>query len=92
MPDISAHNLYGQAFSLPHPIVHQEAYLDDRGKDHPGTRSYETNRDVKWICRTLQRMEAQDGEFEARLRALEGWRAEKVGEEKRISTIGAGAG
>jgi hypothetical protein len=21
---------------------------------------YETNRDVKWICRTLQRMEAQD--------------------------------
>jgi len=21
---------------------------------------YETNRDVKWICRALQRMEAQD--------------------------------
>jgi ribosomal 50S subunit-associated protein YjgA (DUF615 family) len=35
---------------------------------------YETNRDVKWICRMLARMEAQDEEFEARLRALEGWR------------------
>ncbi|BBL68802.1 hypothetical protein MchiMG62_19830 [Methanoculleus chikugoensis] len=53
---------------------------------------YETNRDVKWICRMLQRMEAQDEEFEARIRALEGWRAEKVGEERRVSTIGAGAG
>ena len=40
---------------------------------------YETNRDVKWICRALQRMEAQDEAFEARIRALEGWRAEKVG-------------
>ena len=43
---------------------------------------YETNRDVKWICRALQRMEAQDEEFESRLRVLEGWRAEKVGEER----------
>jgi hypothetical protein len=34
---------------------------------------------VKWICRTLQRMEAQDEEFETRIRALEGWRAEKAG-------------
>ncbi|WP_315901842.1 hypothetical protein [Methanoculleus formosensis] len=32
---------------------------------------YETNRDVKWICRTLRWMEAQDEEFEARIRALE---------------------
>ena len=47
---------------------------------------------MKWICKTLQRMEAQDEEFESRLRALEGWRAEKVGEEKRVSTISAGAG
>jgi len=53
---------------------------------------YETNRDVKWICKTLQRMEAQDEEFESRLRALEGWRAEKAGEERRVSTISAGAG
>ena len=37
-------------------------------------------------------MEAQDEEFEVRLRALEGWRAEKAGEEKRVSTISAGAG
>ncbi len=71
VPDISAHNRYGQAFSLPRPIVHQEAYLDDRGEDPPGARSYETNQDVKWICRTLQRMEAQDLDFEARIRALE---------------------
>ena len=53
---------------------------------------YETNRDVKWICRALQRMEAQDEEFESRIRALEGWRAEKAGEERRVSTLGAGAG
>ena len=53
---------------------------------------YETNRDVKWICRTLQRMEARDEDFEARLRALEGWQAEKAGEERRVSTVSAGAG
>ena len=53
---------------------------------------YETNRDVKWICKMLQRMEAQDEEFEARIRALEGWRSEKAGEERRVSTISAGAG
>jgi hypothetical protein len=53
---------------------------------------YETNRDVKWICKALARMEAQDEEFESRIRALEGWRAEKAGEERRVSTIGAGAG
>ena len=53
---------------------------------------YETNRDVKWICRMLQRMEAQDEEFESRLRALEGWRAETGREERRVSTISARAG
>ncbi|MCK8517400.1 hypothetical protein [Methanoculleus sp. 7T] len=37
-------------------------------------------------------METQDLDFEARIRALEGWRAEKAGEERRISTLGAGAG
>ena len=62
---------------------------------------------MKWICQALQRMEAQDEEFESRIRALEGWRAEKVGEERlaegqefehhkvrerRVSTISAGAG
>jgi hypothetical protein len=31
-------------------------------------------------------------EFEARIRALEGWRAEKAGEERRASTMSAGAG
>ena len=86
----SAYNPYGQAFPLQHPIALREDYQDDRGEDHEGARSYETNRDVKWICRTLQRMEAQDEDFESRIRALEGWRAEKAGEEKRVSTISAG--
>ena len=53
---------------------------------------YETNRDVKWICKVLQQMERCDEDFEARLRALEGWRAEKVVEEKRVSTFSAGSG
>jgi len=53
---------------------------------------YETNRDVKWICKMLQDMEARDEDFESRLRALEGWRAEKAGEERRLSTMSAGAG
>jgi len=91
-PIFPAHNPYGQAFSPGRPTVLQECYLDDRGEDHPGARFYETNRDVKWICRALQRMEAQDLDFEARIRALEGWRAEKVGEERRLSTISAGCG
>ncbi len=47
---------------------------------------------MRGIGRALQRMEAQDEEFEARIRALEGWRAEKVGEERRLSTVSAGAG
>ncbi|NLM29699.1 MAG: hypothetical protein GX216_04605 [Methanomicrobiales archaeon] len=53
---------------------------------------YETNRDVKWICRALARMEARDEEFEARIRALEAWRAEKAGEERKVSAFSAGAG
>ncbi len=47
---------------------------------------------MKWICRALARMEAQDEEFESRIRALEGWQAEKAGEERRVSTVSAGAG
>ena len=47
---------------------------------------------MKWICKALQNMEARDEDFESRLRALEGWRAEKAGEERRVSTISAGAG
>ena len=47
---------------------------------------------MKWICKALQNMEARDEDFESRLRALEGWRAEKAGEERRVSTFSAGAG
>ena len=47
---------------------------------------------MKWICKALQSIEARDEGFESRLRALEGWRAEKAGEERRVSTISAGAG
>ncbi|MBN1194535.1 MAG: hypothetical protein JXA08_04215 [Methanomicrobiaceae archaeon] len=53
---------------------------------------YETNRDVKWICKTLQRMDEQDTDFEARLRALEDWHNTKIGEEQRTQRIGASAG
>jgi len=52
----------------------------------------ETARDVKWICRTLQRMEEQDVQVEQRLRSLEGWQSEKVGESRRDRQIAAGAG
>jgi chromosome segregation ATPase len=52
----------------------------------------ETNRDVKWICRTLQRMEEKDAEMEGRLRTLENWQSETTGEEKRERQIAAGAG
>ena len=50
----------------------------------------ETHRDVKWICRTLEEMKETDAGFETRLRALEGWRAEKAGAEKRMGGICAG--
>jgi len=43
---------------------------------------------VKWICKTLARMEAQDEAFEARIGRWS-WRA---GEERRLSTVSAGAG
>jgi len=41
---------------------------------------------------SLQRMEARDEDFEGRIRALEAWRSEKSGEERRGSAISAGAG
>ena len=59
----SAYNPYGQAFSLD-ILALREDYQDDLEKT-TRLRSYETNRDVKWICRTLQRMEAQDEDFES---------------------------
>lgn len=52
----------------------------------------ETNRDVKWICRALKRMEERDREVEGRLRTLENWRSEAAGEERRERQIAAGAG
>ncbi|QYZ80150.1 hypothetical protein E2N92_12290 [Methanofollis formosanus] len=52
----------------------------------------ETNRDVKWICRTLERMEARDAEMETRLRAVETWQSEKIGEERRERRAAAWAG
>jgi len=50
----------------------------------------ETARDVKWICRTLSRMEEEDARVEGRLRALEAWRSETVGEARRDRQIAAG--
>ena len=54
------------------------------------TKITETHRDVKWICRTLKEMQETDADFEARIRNLEGWRAEKNGAEKRTGGIVAG--
>ena len=52
----------------------------------------ETNRDVKWICRTLAQMERRDAEMEGWLRALENWQSERAGEERRERGIAAWAG
>ncbi len=52
----------------------------------------ETHRDVKWICRALERIEAENREYAARLRALEDWRSETRGEERRRSAIGTLSG
>ena len=45
---------------------------------------------VKWICRTLAGMKEQVGDHENRLRAIEGWRHTKIGEEQRMQLISAG--
>jgi len=52
----------------------------------------ETNRDVKWICGALQRMERRDEDFEGRLRELEAFRHAEIGKEQRMQRISAGAG
>jgi hypothetical protein len=52
----------------------------------------ETSRDVKWICRTLAEMKADEGALEERVRVLERWRDTKVGEEQRARRASAGAG
>lgn len=39
----------------------------------------------------LQRMEARNGDFEGRFRALEGWQAETGREKRRLPAFGAGA-
>jgi len=52
----------------------------------------ETARDVKWICRTLRRMEEEGTCREERIRSLEGWQSEQVGESRRDRQIAAGAG
>ncbi|RQD81813.1 MAG: hypothetical protein D5R99_00975 [Methanocalculus sp. MSAO_Arc1] len=73
-------------------------YGDARTYGERSTRDLvlETTRDVKWVCRALERiekrLESRDEEYEARLRALEQWRALKAGEERRHGTLSAGAG
>ena len=53
----------------------------------------ETNRDVKWICKTLEEMKESIGDHEERIRSLEGSRSESAGRERQISAgVGAGAG
>lgn len=53
----------------------------------------ETNRDVKWICRTLAEMKGTIEDHEGRLRNLEAYKAESGGRESKIAAgLGAGAG
>ena len=59
-------------------------------RDDLNAKIIETHRDVKWICRTLEEMKETDTDFEARLRELEGWQAERAGAEKRAGGIVAG--
>ena len=58
---------------------------------------YESNRllteqsaHIKWICRTLEEMKATSADLEERVRALEEWKAEHVGVEKKMA-VWAGA-
>ena len=58
-----------------------------------GEMIVETNRDVKWICKTLEEMKDSIGDHEDRIRALEDFRSESAGRERQISAgVGAGAG
>ena len=53
----------------------------------------ETNRDVKWICKTLAEMKGSIEDHEGRLRNLEAYKAESGGRESKIAAgLGAGAG
>lgn len=53
----------------------------------------ETNRDVKWICKTLSEMKDSIQDHEDRIRILEDNRAEAKGCEGKIAAgLGAGAG
>ncbi|WOF16623.1 hypothetical protein F1737_07910 [Methanoplanus sp. FWC-SCC4] len=53
----------------------------------------ETNRDVKWICKTLEDMKGSIEDHEARIRKLESFSSETKGSEGKIAAgLGAGAG
>ena len=53
----------------------------------------ETNRDVKWICKTLAEMKGSIDDHEGRLRNLEAYKSESAGREGKIAAgLGAGAG
>ena len=56
----------------------------------------ETNRDVKWICKILGEIREANAALEERVRRLEVWQSEKIGEEQRDqdlpAEVGASAG
>jgi hypothetical protein len=52
----------------------------------------ETNRDVKWMCETLKRIDKCNEDLEGRIRTLEGWKSEAVGNEKKGQQLSAGIG
>ncbi len=46
-----------------------------------------TNRDVKWICKTLAEMKGSIEDHKGRIRKLEEYRAESGGREGRLQRV-----
>jgi hypothetical protein len=79
----------GREVDLPGAMLHQER----SGSTEGATCCSGWRRRTRWFVRTgAGAPKVRLEEFESRIRALEGWRAEKAGEERRLSTMSAGAG
>jgi hypothetical protein len=50
------------------------------------------NRDVKWMCETLKRIDKCNEDLEGRIRTLEGWKSEAACYEKKGQQLSAGIG
>jgi len=67
-----------------------------QGEEEKTTREilFEVRRDVKWICLTLQEIKECQDDHENRLRGLESFRSEEIGNRTKGQqlTLGMGAG